>query len=153
MICKDDFKATENSSDQGKVISYLKQRLDSITQHLCFICGEATEHGLLHSLIKDNQALRNWWVDHQMDETNRVLQLMEMYYRPGVTAEELSEHFLKEAKKSYAVSSYHVSWFLRVANMLVQEEENKQNKRIKQKEMRNQALAKLSPEERKALGF
>jgi len=128
-------------------------RADALAQKLCYICGEAERTGVLDSLLENNTQLQNWWKKHQEVDEARVTAEMNKAYRPGMESEELAIRFIREAEAAHPVSDFHTSWFYRLARELVTERDRKIEERKRKKEFKEAALAKLSPEERKALGF
>lgn len=53
-------------------IAYLKQRLDNVTAHLCFVMGTLTKDNsdMLEKVLQ-NPLLREWWEDHQKWDAER----------------------------------------------------------------------------------
>ena len=112
MPCRDD---RDNCGSDTVRIGRLQERLDEVTQNLCYLCGTA-EKNALH-ILKGNKRLAKWWEDHQKADTKRVKEQMLEHikqYRPMDSAS-VANDFILVAKHEHPVSEFHEEWFHRIA--------------------------------------
>lgn len=126
-------------------VDYCSDRLDSVTQMLCWLCGELTYNGQL-DYISENQKLAKWWYDHKLSDNNRVKSQMESEVAEYPSAAVMAKSFIHEAEKVHCVSNFHKEWFTNLATEVWLKYQTKKSKKEK-------ALSKLTNEERKLLGI
>jgi len=99
----------------------LEDRVDELTQNLCFMCGTITEKNLWKEF--KNPRIKKWWKQHQKDDTERVTEAIKAYVKthPKTTAESIANRFIKDAEKEHPVSNYHKKWFHFIASKKVAE--------------------------------
>lgn len=130
-------------------------KLDSLTQMLCWLCGTltATYH---EDFLSCNPRLLAWWNQHQKTDTDRVLREMRqevvIRQKQGITAPNLAQTFIERAELVHNVSSFHKSWFLKLAWQTLDELAEEHKQATDRLVIQQAALAKLTPEERQALG-
>lgn len=71
MPCYDDRSA--NTEDNHPAIN-TQDRLDEVTQHLCFICNmlEVQEPGTLNVLLHINPDFNAWWQEHKSFDAKKA---------------------------------------------------------------------------------
>lgn len=118
MPCRDD---RDNCGSDTVRIGKLQERLDEVTQNLCYVCGTA-EMTALH-ILKGNKRLAKWWKEHQTADTRRVTESMNRFIISGMVtnANDVAEHFIATASREHPVSSFHNKWFGDLAVELVAE--------------------------------
>ena len=131
----------------------LSEELNIITQNLCYLCGELSRCGNLG--IYANGRILAWWKNHQENDTKRVTEKMEKYYRQHkpCTPEQVTSAFIAKAEAVHPVSEFHMKWFLELAKDIYERRLLNKQAEQRKKEVASQAKAKLSDEERKALGL
>jgi len=127
--------------------------VDNLTQNLCYLCGELSRCGNLG--IYANGRILAWWKNHQENDTERVTEKMEKYYRQHkpCTPEQVTSAFIAKAEAVHPVSEFHMKWFLELAKDIYERRLLNKQAEQRKKEVASQAKAKLSDEERKALGI
>ncbi|MFA5572995.1 MAG: hypothetical protein WDA42_07785 [Candidatus Bathyarchaeia archaeon] len=121
--------------------------IDSLTQMLCYACGNFIAFGL--SMPTE---LYNWWKIHEEADWERVTKAMQDYISnmsttavKKLTVDKLANSFIKKAEAVHPVSDWHKGhWFPKIAANVL-------NKNLVEVELRERALAKLTEAERKAL--
>lgn len=128
----------------------LESRLDRITQFLCYMCGTAASNKELMP-----KEIQKWWEEHFSRDTERVLREMQalVVQHKFEDPKKLADNFVKRAEKVHPVSDFHKVWFLELAKQTLEREKSKIEARQHQEKLKKSALAKLSAEERKALGL
>ena len=145
MPCRDD-------RDDAWFASQLQQRNDKLAQMLCWLCGTVElEAGL--ALITANPTLYDWWKEHQASDETRVLHEMNQEIHRFKSSSALATHFISKAEKVHQVSNFHKDWFVRLAERAYNQYVKLQKEFNKEQKLKKEALAKLTPEERKALGL
>lgn len=132
----------------------LKERLDEVTQMLCWLCGQVS-YSYSSALISRNPKLVQWWNEHLKSDNRRVLDEMRTYVRrnPNQTQYGVAEYFIQKAQAVHAVSDFHKEWFRDLANKAVAEGLKEQYTQDKKNKLRDDILSRLTPEERNILGY
>lgn len=147
MPCHDTW-AEEDS--RRRDLQELNNRIDELSQNLCFLCGQAEYNGVFEDLAFNNDRLRKWWKNHQASDTRRVQK--EMRQRKEMNPQKLADSFIKKAKKVHPVSKFHMEWFLDLAEAEVERKKKEQEAKDREEALRQQALSRLSAEEKRVLG-
>lgn len=121
--------------------------IDSLTQMLCYACGNFIAFGLFMPT-----ELYNWWRIHEEADCERATKEMQDYISnmaidkvKKITADTLANSFIKKAEAVHAVSDWHKGyWFPKIAADVLR-------KYLVEVELRERALAKLTEAECKAL--
>ena len=77
MPCRDSRDDMSKLEDVQK-ISKLQNRLDEVTQNLCYLFGTIEDAGLRRLFYNSNR-LAEWWKEHQTCDTERVTAAMKEY--------------------------------------------------------------------------
>ena len=111
-----------------------KQKLDQLTQDLCYICATLMTNGVLEKYASPR--IIDWWKQHQKDDNARVKDtindLMQDYYDNNeeyLTPERVADILINSAEDEHPVSDFHKKWFVIMA-------ENYVKKFLKQEENR-----------------
>jgi len=122
----------------------LQNKLDKVTQNLCFVCGEI--EGYNEWAKYGSPRLILWWQEHLRNDTKRVTEKMQEMIRRNTswTAGNLAIVLIREAEAVHPVSEWHKNWFNTLADQQVKEAEAD---RKKKKQMRKSIAKKLTPEE------
>ena len=117
MPCYDGRDRPSCRSDDAFVLrSQLERahsRLDEVTRHLCYLCGEVRFTGGEAALIDVNPELAQWWHRHQEMDELRVR--TEMEDSRLATPALMAAWFTQQAAIVHRVSRFHYAWFLRLA--------------------------------------
>lgn len=169
------------SSEHGIMSRHLQVKdmrleLDRVTQLLCCVCGMMQEPGLKPHPTNPSHItpcfqrrpvielvhpeLVSWFQKHHQADEDRIRPAMRDALRETASkrlqpvgekdAVALAERFIVRAQAVHPVSKWHVNWFRFMARQAVSEYRGSDERRLK---IAKQALKKLSPEERKALGL
>ncbi len=143
MPCKDE-RSTYDNDGNRRDVKQLQERLDEVTQNLCYLCGTA-ETNALH-ILKGNKRLAKWWEDHQKADTKRVSEAMLGHikaFKP-MDSSEVARNFILLAKQEHPVSKFHEKWFHKLASEVMTKHSNE----YKTKEALKKSInGKLSTEE------
>jgi len=155
MPCRDDsphYVTVENPK--------VKERLDQVTQFLCYLCGELMEDGHL-SYLQETR-LSKWWKDHQKKDTTRVTSAIKRRFTTQVKKSgrrnptSVADDLISSAEKVHPVSRYHKQWFRELCRTIDKEltikEIEAQRKAQRKKQKRASGKAKLTKSELLALG-
>ena len=93
----------------------LRKRIDELTRHLCFLCGQLEERESIEYIAND--VIKHWWKDHQNADNVRVRRSISSYYKrhPGIPAERVADIFIEKAERIHPVSDFHKQWFLEIS--------------------------------------
>lgn len=131
----------------------LKERIDELTQNLCFLCINLKEAGLLETY--GNPRIIEWHNKHMELDEERVRYQIEEYYKQHKSLvnspKRVADIFINRAEKVHPVSEWHKSWFFSLSleiseKMKIEFEKDKPNE-IKV------ALNKLTKREKEILGL
>jgi hypothetical protein len=164
MPCRcDDFQGSYGGSyGGGEDFKKARKRLDRVTQLLCYLCGELREDGIFEKYAANCEPLERWAKKHHAADEDRVYKKMLNSLRSeavakngysGMPPQALAAKFIQQAESVHPVSRWHRSWFLKMAKKACAERDRIVAKRKSKKDLAEKALAKLSIEERKALGI
>jgi hypothetical protein len=130
----------------------LKERLDEVTQNLCYLCGNLQRIGALEDYA--NSRILAWWAQHDAADCKRVHEQMMKAFRrmPAVAVEVVAAQFIEAAEAVHPVSSYHREWFLTRAIEAASAVAKENAESIRRTQLAQDAMAKLTAEERAALG-
>lgn len=129
--------------------SRLLEKVDDLTQKLCWLCGTVCYRNVNNVLMMGNPALSKWWEEHQRQDKLRLEDEMRREAIKYESAYAMAQAFIKRAEKEHPVSEFHKFWMEQLATDVWGPETRKARK---QKETREGALAKLTATERKLLG-
>jgi hypothetical protein len=106
---RDDCGISTRTHDQ------VVNRLDEVTQNLCFLCGEVEYRQYWETI--ENPRLKKWWREHQDSDRKRVQkEIQEMLkHNPDFTAARVATFLINAAVKVHPVSEWHKKWFLVLA--------------------------------------
>jgi len=147
MPCHDQWLEED---DRRRDLKELNNRIDELSQNLCYLCGQVEYIGEFEDLTCNNDRLRKWWKDHQNSDTRRVKK--EMRQIEERTPKKLANYFIKKAKEVHPVSKFHIEWFFDLAKEEVARRQREHEKRDKKETLRQQVLSRLSDEEKEILG-
>jgi hypothetical protein len=138
-------------------VKEVTKRLTKVTRFLCWLCGELEADKLLNKYIKGYKELREWKDEHDAADMNRVRREMaEVVWNGGHDLDkpdELAIRFLQRAVKVHPVSRFHRCWFVRMARELCKLRQAELRSYTSRMALQARVLARLTPEEREALGF
>ena len=132
---------------------YFKERVDELTQNLCYLCGVLIEEKVLKKYA--NKRILGWQKEHHKSDEKRVRRKLKMIYErnsnavPGIEADKLIE----SAEEEHPVSSWHKKWFERLAKEELFKLKKKRKTEVELKKERKKALNKLSKREKVLLGI
>jgi len=156
MPCRCDGYEEEERRARERRQRQAKKRFDRMARLLCFACGELMEDGLWERYAKECPDLKSWFEKHNAADVKRVRAAMvtELSKSKPLSASALATKFVKRAEKVHAVSRWHKKkWFPSVADQAVMGARMSREKSEKRRKRVKQALAKLSPQDRKILGL
>jgi hypothetical protein len=153
MPCCDDRSGYDYTSIPLSEYNSLKERLDRVTQLLCYTLGTMMDyegHGLF-----EEPALVEWWQEHLAADETRLAPKMVRHAQnnPRDNAEKVARHFLKQAQAVHPVSEYHIGWFMDLAEEACEERDAEYREALRQEKLKTSAINKLNDEERKVLGL
>lgn len=134
--------------NDSEIAGMAHREANALAQKLCYLCGELTTRGTLEKVA--NPQILAWWEKHKESDEARVLAQMRDYWARSIPQDGLpsiiARHFIGEATRVHPVSGYHEEWFHSLAHRVCDELDATAKAKAA-------GLAKLSPEERKALGL
>lgn len=124
---------------------------DELTRLLCYLCGRLTGEGQFKKMPAQ---LVGWWVKHQRLDFGRVSRQMDARLKKkSCSAQALANKFIVEAMKAHPLSDFHQIWLRKMAREAVNRYRINAFNRKQHSLMREKALGKLTPAERKVLGL
>ena len=88
-------------------------RLNRVTQYLCFMIGESKVKEEYEELPTD---IKVWSENHDVEDTERVLEKIQVQIKRGQrSASEVAKNLAEEALKVHPLSDYHIAWFYDLA--------------------------------------
>jgi len=148
MPCRSDGYPSENQHNH----LVCKERIDQLTQLLCYACGELRDLDMLNMSEVDGRLIE-WAEQHHDNDSRRVHQEMTHDIHKYSSAGRMAAAYIKKADKVHPVSDWHRQWFKDLASQVWEEniEVIDEEQRIEQ--LREMALAILSDEEKESLGL
>ena len=154
MPCRDWESETESERYANQQVSEIRERLDHCTQDLCFLCAQLIDDGVFTKYASPR--IIAWQKRHHENDTYNIEREMQQHinnYAATVTEDNIAKHFIDRAEAVHPVSSFHKRWFHEKAKEAYAKMSAKARKRVKRDELKQQAIKKLSPAERAALGL
>lgn len=164
MPCRDEFAATQT---QNLCIEDLKNKLNEVTQNLCYLCGELKYNNELEEYA--NERIINWFEKHTEDDKKRVETNIKQYIKKYIEKDnsvieeifrdideignEISYYFIDTAMKEHPVSNYHIDWFGNLVMKELLEVKSEILKKMNDEKTKQEILNKLTKEEKLILGL
>lgn len=155
MPCNDYPYESRASIEQDREITRLREKNDTLAQHLCWLCGEVEHFTSAKSdcIIDANDKLQDWWEQHKQADSNRIKRELENFEKDKVTATGLAAAHIKKQEKSHPLSHLTKGTILALAAAVVKGRLTAKRQAQQEQEQREAALAKLTAADRKALGL
>jgi len=151
MPCRCEF---ESSTVPERMYLDACEKVDEVTRLLCFCCG--TLFDMETEVFGSAPQLLRWWKKHHSSDTSRVREKMKIYVndrKKTPSSHGVANHFINAAEKSHPVSEFHKRWFAELAREVCTEHANALMEKKRACDLKQQALEKLTDEEREALGI
>jgi cbb3-type cytochrome oxidase cytochrome c subunit len=146
MPCSDGGPSYSDCSEE-------RAKIDKLTQDLCYLCATLMESKVLKKYA--NARIIAWHKEHMAKDQQRVREEMVPIFKthPKMSTHAVALEFYNKAVQVHPVSNYHKEWFLAMANQ-ISKEVNTAIKQRKEKDKKKQdAIGKLSKEERALLNL
>jgi hypothetical protein len=131
------------------------EKIDALTQMLCYLCASLYIDGKLEQY--GNKQIVAWHQRHMHEDEVRVGLEMQKIFREHPErmnhTDEVAEEFLQKALAVHPVSDFHRAWFKRMATEAAEAFRETCRQDYAEEKVKSDALAKLTPEERRALGL
>lgn len=145
MPCRDDRDFEHTVCDQ---CPRLKAQLDKTTQFLCYMVGEATMAG-----IPLPGRILNWATDHTKADIARMTRKMFTYLASNMNVDAAVEHFAQQAREEHPLSMFHMKMFRDIAEECKTKLLTKRAERDAKETAYDRAVAKLTKDDRRAIGL
>lgn len=110
MPCTDE---RANYDGYNSLKEEFKQKIDILTQDLCYLCANLKESNLLETYASER--ILKWHKEHMDDDEARVSRIIEEEYNKNINLLEtpsfLAKKLIKKAEKVHPVSNFHKRWF------------------------------------------
>jgi hypothetical protein len=109
MPCQDTYEGDEDCDYQ--------YRVNTLTQDLCFLCGQLIDAGLFEKYA--SKRIIDWQKKHHESDRDRVLRKMNdrLHKFPNLSARSLADVFIVDAMQVHPVSTFHEKWFFEMATI------------------------------------